>query len=106
MDDTSSASTTAFSPALSRVLGIAAAVAVGSWLLQLLVRFPPRSRGAGVTALGLVLGSTVALIAAAIAIVLLVRRPAFRTRRNVLLTVIGAFASLPALLMGVSLFLG
>jgi hypothetical protein len=105
MDETSSAATTTFAPTLSRALSIAIAVAVGSWILQFIVRFPPRSRGAGVTALGLVLGSTAALIAVAVAIVFLIRHPASRTWRNVLLTVVGVLASLPALVVGVSFLL-
>jgi hypothetical protein len=96
-----SATRTSLGRPLSLTLTVAVVVSAGSWLLQLLAQFPIGSLGAGLSALGFILGSIVAVVPATVAIVRLIRHPAARSLRNVLLTAFGAIVSLPALLAGV-----
>lgn len=69
-------------------------VATGAWLLQLFVRFPPRSVGASLTAATFFAVPLIEILAVPVAVATLIRRPEFRTATNVSLTILCALVLL------------
>jgi hypothetical protein len=73
-------STAVLSKSLRIALWASPAIAVGSWLAQAVFRFPGSSRGAGLTAVMLVLGVVLGGVTALFAGYQFIRRPGARTK--------------------------
>lgn len=86
-----------FGAALSLWLAVPVVIAIFAWGAQWLLKFPPRSPGASLTAVAVVAALVAVIIPVPIALTKLVRNPVLRTRRNVAVT---SFAAL-FLLLGV-----
>jgi len=68
-----------------------------AWGIQWFVKFPPRSLGASLTALVLLLGLSSAFIQAFTSVARLVRSPALRSPKNVLRTIVAMLLAITAL---------
>jgi len=86
-----------FGTLLTLALLIPALAAIGAWCTQLVMKFPPRSAAAGITAVVFMLSSALELIPVTVAVTRLVRTPRARKLRNYVLTLIGFAAVLPIL---------
>ena len=90
-----------FGAGLSLWLAVPVVMAIGAWVAQWLLRFPPHSPGASLTAVTVVAALVAVIVPVPIALTKLIRNPALRTRRNIILT---SFAGL-LLLLGVVVLL-
>lgn len=95
-----------FGVLLTLGLALPLLIAIGSWSLQWLLRFPPRSAGASLTAAALVLGLVAEIIPVPIAVTKLIRHPTLRSRGNLALTIIAALFLVPGVMLAVALALG
>lgn len=86
-----------FSVLLAVALAVPAVVAIGAWCTQVVMKFPPRTEAAGMTALLFMIASALELVPVTVAIVRLIRVPEARKSWSYALTVMGIVALLPAL---------
>jgi hypothetical protein len=95
-----------FGMTLTLALVLPVLIAIGAGLTQWLFKFPPRSAGASLTAIGLVVAFVAEIFPVPIAVTKLVRNPALRSRRNVTLTALAALLLLPGIAIFVALIVG
>jgi hypothetical protein len=97
---------TSFGALLTLGLALPILIAVGAWCTQWVVRFPPRSAGASLTAAALVLGLVAEIVPVPIAVAKLIGNPTLRSRRNIVLTIIAALFLLPGVALAIALASG
>jgi len=66
-------------PLADAIIALPAMVAASAWMAQCIARFEPTTKGAALTALGLVVGSVLSAVTATIGIVRLLRFPTSRS---------------------------
>jgi hypothetical protein len=96
-------SSTSFGALLTLCLAVPILIAVGAWCTQWILRFPPRSAGASLTAAALVPGLVAEIVPVPIAIAKLIRNPTLRSRRNIALTIIAVLFLLPGVALAIAL---
>jgi hypothetical protein len=92
-----------FGKLLTLGLALPIFIAVGAWCLQWLLRFPPRSAGASLTAAALVLGLVAEIVPVPVAVAKLIRHPTLRSRGNLALTIIAVLFLLPGVVLAIAL---
>lgn len=100
----SSAIQTKFSPLLLLGLVVPLVVAAGAWFIQLIVRFPPRSLGASLTAVAFLAVPLVESLVVPVAVMTLIRHPELRTATNVSLAILCALVLLAVTLLVTLIF--
>lgn len=104
--DTSTSQASSFGWPLTLALVLPFLLAIGAWVAQWVLRFPPGSARESLTALGLVVGLLSEIIPTAIAITKLARNPLLRTPTNIVVTSLAALLLVPAILLCVALVAG
>lgn len=86
-----------FGVLLTLALALPVVVAVGAWCVYWLFQFPPRSIGGLLMAFALMAGWAAEIFPVPIAITRLIRYPALRSRRNIVLTIVATLFLSPGI---------
>jgi purine-cytosine permease-like protein len=93
-------------PFTNALIALPALVAIFAWIVQYIAKFEPATKGAGLTALALVVGSALSAVTAAVGIVRLVRSPTSRSVAGYSATLLALIVGLVGLLIAFALISG